>query len=109
MRLFRLIYSPEAQRDLANIAACYSSPGIASAITSRFLHYAKHTAERLRSCPHAGRLYTLPHELLHTLHVLPVNIFSDYPIFYIADGTTVEIVRVLHGARDVRALLESTL
>lgn len=60
----------------------------------------------LRAHPEAGRRYIPDHAGLGDLRVLPVPGYSDYLIFSRYDGSTVEIVRVIHGARDVLAALE---
>jgi toxin ParE1/3/4 len=41
-------------------------------------------------------------ELSQSLRSFPVNKYTDYIIFYRTTQSGIEIIRVLHGARDVR-------
>jgi hypothetical protein len=38
--------------------------------------------------------------------MLPIACFADYRIFTRYDGVTIEVIRVLHGARDILVVLE---
>jgi toxin ParE1/3/4 len=46
------------------------------------------------------------HAALGNVRMLPIAGFADYLIFTRYDGDTVEVLRVLHGARDILAVLE---
>ena len=41
------------------------------------------------------------------MRALPIPGFPDYLIFSRYDGATVEVIRVIHGARDILAILAS--
>ncbi|MGD9507630.1 MAG: type II toxin-antitoxin system RelE/ParE family toxin [Geminicoccaceae bacterium] len=63
-------------------------------------------AAHLAPHPGAGRRYLPDHAALGNLRVLPVPGYTDYLIFSRYDGSTLEIVRVIHGARDILAALD---
>jgi len=44
---------------------------------------------------------------LASIRIWPVSGFKKYLIFYRADASYLEIVRVLHTSRDIRAILQS--
>lgn len=53
--------------------------------------------------PHMGRLRSEFGSGLHSLQ------YGNYVIFYLRADTEIEIVRVLHGARDIDALFQDEL
>jgi toxin ParE1/3/4 len=94
--------SPEADEDLIEIwgylareASVRVADGQLSEIDAAF--------EMLKSWPYAGRKRD---ELLAGIRSVPVN---PYVIFYRVQPDVVEIFGVLHGRRDVAAILTSNL
>jgi toxin ParE1/3/4 len=84
-----LIWSPEAEQDLFDIAAYLSSE--ASARTAdEYLRKIFRAGERIRGRPLSGRAR---HELMHGIRSVLVH---PYVVFYRVEGVSVEIVRVLH-------------
>jgi toxin ParE1/3/4 len=71
----------------------------------RFLREADATFQRLASMPGIGTRYAPDEPVFADLRVFPVSRFKKYLTFYrpIADG--VEVLRVLHGARDIEGTL----
>jgi plasmid stabilization system protein ParE len=63
-----------------------------------------HALERIGSAPHSGRAVRGFGVGLRVIRVS--SRFRRYPIFYrLRDDAPIEVVRVLHGARDITALL----
>ena len=60
----------------------------------------------LRAHPEAGRRYAPEHTAFAGVRALPIPGFPDHLIFCRYDGTTVEVIRVIHGARDILATLD---
>ena len=60
----------------------------------------------LREHPEAGSRYLPKHPALSNLRMMPVQGFHDYLVFTRYDGVTLEVVRVLHSARNIHAVLE---
>jgi toxin ParE1/3/4 len=94
--------SPEAREDLDQIHAYVSEHNPEAA--DRILGAALATFANLAEMPGMGRSRAFQHaELLH-LRFFPVSGFRNYLIFYRSMAAGVQIVRVLHGARDLDAL-----
>lgn len=73
----------------------------------RFLKSAQETFELLRSQPDMGVLSKYRNPLLAGVRMFPVKDFPKHLIFYrpLQDG--IEVLRVIHGARDIPALFEA--
>jgi toxin ParE1/3/4 len=76
-------------------------------VALRFIDNAERAFEQLRAVPRIGALLgldELPYEDIRRWHI---DGFSSLMILYreVSDG--IEVVRVLHTARDIRALLRS--
>src|SRR5947208_7397332 len=95
--------SPKARRDLAEIAAyiAFDNPSAAD----RFLIAAEDAFDKLARIPGMGALREFSDPKLKDLRSWPIKRFRNYLIFYrpVKDG--IEIVRVLHGARDIERVL----
>jgi len=44
---------------------------------------------------------------LASMRMFPLKKFSSYLVFYMADDQTIDIVRVLHGKRDIERLFKT--
>jgi toxin ParE1/3/4 len=100
----RIVRRRAARQDLADIVYHYVST--ASLDTARrFRAEAQATLQRLAAMPGMGARYEHEHPALTGLRFFPLSRFRNYLIFYrpLADG--IEVVRVLHGARDIPRLL----
>jgi toxin ParE1/3/4 len=85
-------------------AATYIGASDAAA-ARRFVEAAQAAATRLVTMPEAGGEWqsTLPR--LAGLRVWPVTGFESYLMFYRVRRGSIEISRLLHGARDIEGLL----
>lgn len=88
----RLIFSPEAEADLTEIATFIAADNPARALT--FLDELEASCALLLDFPEAGRARP---ELAPNLRSKP---YGRYVVFYAAGGDDVRIERILHGARD---------
>jgi toxin ParE1/3/4 len=72
----------------------------------RFLDSCRAEYERLAAMPLMGRLREFKNPAAANIRSWPIGGFPNHPIFYrpVEDG--VEILHVLHGARDLEALFE---
>ena len=93
-----LAIRPKALVDLAEIWAfiAQDSPKHADAFSTRVDRLFRTLAKQ----PSTGRSRS---ELLPNLRSIPIG---SYVIFYIARDRGIEIVRVLHGSRDLNSILE---
>ena len=72
----------------------------------RFFTASKETFELLKSHPHIGRLRTFSWAGVRSW-VIPD--FSNYIVFYLSTETEVQILAVLHGARDLSSAMSQRL
>lgn len=94
-----------AERDLEEMAVYIGRSSRPAA--GRFLRAAAGTFERLASMPGLGGSRPLTNPVLQGLRSHPVRGFPNHVIFYLPTGDGIEVVRVLHGARDIDTILEA--
>jgi toxin ParE1/3/4 len=92
-----VVVRPRALADLADIWAFIADDSVDQA--NKFATLVNSQFRTLARQPHMGRLRP---ELATNLRSLPVG---KYVIFYVPLPKGVEIIRVLHGARDIESLL----
>ena len=95
----------KAKEDVREIALYLADDNLKAAEAFRLaLERARLT---LADLPEMGRVYDFGKRELKGLHMLPVTDFTKYLVFYVyrEPEEEVEIFRVLHGARDIPALL----
>jgi toxin ParE1/3/4 len=94
----------KARQDLVEIFR-YHTREAGLHVAQRFFAQAEATFTRLAGMPGLGTPYGHPHPALAEVRFFPVARFRKYIVFYrvVADG--IEIVRVLHGARDIAGIL----
>jgi plasmid stabilization system protein ParE len=95
--------SPEADEDLMEIWSYIARDSARSA--DRVEQHIREACRMLSTKPHAGRLR--PEFTSLPLRVWDVPRYNNYLIVYDSTSSPVRIVRILHGARDLRALLPS--
>jgi len=71
----------------------------------RFLVQAEATFARLANGPHIGSRYEAEDHLLDQVHFLPISRFRKYLVFYLPRDDGIDVIRVLHGARDIPSIL----
>lgn len=76
------------------------------AVARRFLAATRETLGKLLRNPEIGSVRTFADERLSELRVWPISGFRRYLVFYLPQPNGIEIVRILHGSRDVDALFE---
>jgi toxin ParE1/3/4 len=103
-RKTRVVRRPRAVRDIVEIAVYIGQNSPAAA--QRFVDASDRTFALLADQPRLGRIYAPDNPQLTAIRCLAVSDFPRYLIFYRLSGATVEVVRVLHGARDLMSILE---
>jgi toxin ParE1/3/4 len=101
--------SAPARNDLIGIVRHYArEAGLRTA--DRFLVASEGTFKRLASMPGLGTRYDSDHPLLNELRFFPISSrFKMYLVFYRPTSDGIEVVRVLHGARDIESVLARDL
>ena len=98
----RILRHDQAQSDLIEAAAYIAENSPSAAY--RFLTAAEKAFLHLAEMPGMGVLHDYQRPELRGMHMWPVPGFRNILIFYAATQDTIEIIRVLHGARDIESL-----
>lgn len=75
-------------------------------MAARFMDSARETFEALARAPRIGVRCSFRRPSLSRLRRWPVKDFENWLVFYQPKRDGVEIVLVLHGSRDIEALLD---
>jgi toxin ParE1/3/4 len=104
----RIIRRQAARQDLVEIVYHYIREGN-FATARRFRNQAEATFQRLAGMPGMGARFQHEHPALAALRYFPVSRFKNFIVFYRSVADAIEIVRVLHGDRDIDRVLEEEL
>jgi toxin ParE1/3/4 len=99
----RLVVRALAKGDLDEQARYIARDNVEAAL--RFLDAAEAAFDRLRSSPEIGKTRRFQHPTLSNIRSWPIPGFEKYVIFYRPDSLKVDVLRVIHAARDLAALL----
>lgn len=95
--------TPQARQDLIDLATYLYSADPISDVSERFLTAAEHAFEKLAQMPGMGVAYPSDFGRSANLRRWPIPGFRNYLIFYRPVATGIEVIRVLHGSRDIAA------
>jgi plasmid stabilization system protein ParE len=101
----RIVIRPRAVRELTRLAT-YLARQARPALGRRFLKAVASTVARIARMPASGSLVELENPRLLGIRVCAVKRFENYLISYRVTGELLEVLHLLHGARDVEGLLE---
>jgi toxin ParE1/3/4 len=90
---------PRASSDIDELADYIAHDNLDAAI--RFMDSLQNTLELIGGQPRIGSLRYAHLPMLEGLRVLAVSGFGNHLVFYIERSTHVDVLRVLHGARDI--------
>lgn len=76
-------------------------------VAIRFREAVRRTVESLRQHPLVGPRHISGDPRLQTLRSWPVAGFESIRIYYLLCSDFIDIIRILHGKRDVKRILES--
>lgn len=100
----RIIRRPAAKRDLIAQADYIAKNDLRTAY--RFLDAVEETLALLSKYPQIGKSRKVQSRVFANLRQFPVAGFETYLVFYRPIEGGVEILRVLHGARDLKRILD---
>lgn len=102
----RVVRRPQVYRDALEIALYIADDNPAAG--ERFLDALEEAYELLREHPEAGHACDINVSDERTLRSWPVKRFESYLVFYFSleRKSGIEVVRILHGARELPPLLE---
>jgi len=98
----------KARQDLVDIFR-YFAREAGFRVAQRFFAQVEATFARLAGMPGLGTCYEYDHPALADLRYFPVSRFRKYLVFYRPAADGIEIIRVLHGARDIQTILAEDL
>ena len=101
-----ILVRPAAERDLDEQAEYLATHGNLERAL-RFYQAAEATFELLASRPWIGKVKQFRSRFLTNVRTFPLKGFPKHLVFYLPIEHGVEIIRVLHGARDLEILLGS--
>ncbi len=98
--------TPASQTDVINIAAYLGRNN--PEIIARFYESLAQTLQGLSEFPNLGSPQFFSSAQLHNVRQWPIRNFKNYLILYrpFASGNGLEVLRVLHGSRDIQTHLE---
>ena len=96
---------PAAERDLDEQAQYLATQGSVERAL-RFYQAAEATFELLASRPWIGKVNQFRSRFLTNVRTFPLKGFPKHLVFYLPIERGVEIIRVLHGARDLEILFQ---
>ena len=95
-----------AREDILRQYRYYLVDKDAALVAEHFLNAVQAAVEALSHAPEMGSPKYFDNPLLAGLRTWPVPGFPSMRIYYIRAGSELQIVRVLHGKRDIGSLLE---
>jgi toxin ParE1/3/4 len=103
---YQLIVKNRATQDLRQQANYILVNGNVPA-AEQFLELAEATFAQLATIPGMGKIVRLVSSRMGEIRQWRIKDFQDYLIFYQIQDDRVEILRVLHGARDLEDILSN--
>jgi toxin ParE1/3/4 len=94
--------TPQAGADLLEIADYLAQDDLETGL--RFLDAAELAFELLAGMPELGTLCRFKSPQAAGLRVWPIKAFENYLIFYRPTPEGIDVIRVIHGARDLESL-----
>lgn len=95
---------PQVIHDLIEIATYIAVDNLN--VSDRFLAAAEETFNQLAKTPEIGKICQFVHPQLANIRQQPIKGFKKYLIFYRFAASEIEVLRVIHGARDIPAILD---
>lgn len=104
--MLRPVIHDRAFADLNGICAYLGETSRRAA--TRFLTATLNAIEKLPEFPGRGSLRDFGNDALVGMRTIDVPGFEGYGIYYVTTQTTIEILRVIHGSRDLEQIFGET-
>ena len=98
------VIRPAAARDIDEQAEHLAQES--ESLAERFITAATRTIQDIAGMPGLGSVYPVASTTLQDLRTWPIRGFRKYLVFYVPLEDGIEVIRVLHGARDIERILE---
>jgi toxin ParE1/3/4 len=103
----KVLYRQTASDDSVRQLRYYLLTAEAPEIALRFREAVRRTIQSLGQNPHLGPRCSSGNPRVQNLRSWPVAGFEAIRIYYTLDEDALHIIRILHGKRDVRRILQS--
>jgi toxin ParE1/3/4 len=103
----KVLYRQTASDDIVRQFRYYLVTAEAPEIALRFREAVRRTIQSLSANPHVGPRYSSSNPRIQNLRSWPVAGFEAIRIYYALEEDAMHIIRILHGKRDVRRILQS--
>ena len=100
-------YRRFADEDISQQYRYYLFMADVPVVAIRFREAITRTVRSLSQHPLVGPIFPFSISGQHSLRSWPVSGFEFIRIYYLVDGNVLRIIRVLHGVRNVRRILEN--
>jgi toxin ParE1/3/4 len=100
----RIIKRPAAKLDLIEQADFIAQDNLEAAL--RFLDAVEKTFAQLARLPRIGKSRKVKSRVFSNVRQFPITGFEKYLVFYRPIEGGIEVLRVLHGARDLNRLFD---
>jgi len=97
---------PRARDDIIRQFRWYLVEQDTSEAAFRFVDAVEESVKQLVKMPHMGTPREIRNPALQGLRVWPIRGFDEFLIFYLVQGETLRVIRVLHGKRDIGRILK---
>ena len=101
----KVLYREAAKNDIVRQFRYYLLTVDSPQVALRFRDAVRRTIALLRERPHVGAHYRSEAEQLRNMRSWPVNGFESIRIYYLLEDETVQVIRILHGSRDIERAL----
>ncbi|MGD0802070.1 MAG: type II toxin-antitoxin system RelE/ParE family toxin [Terracidiphilus sp.] len=101
----KVSFRPLARRDIRDVAA-YMLVEASEAVAVSFEKAVQNLAQTLAGMPEIRVPCSFRNPELHNVRRLTVTGFEKWLLFYRATEDRIDVIRVLHGARDIAAIFE---
>jgi len=98
----RIRILPAADRDIDEQIAYISQENLGAA--GRYVEAVSASLDHIARMPGMGTTREYRSPRLTGLRMIPIHGFGNFLVFHLVTPRTVDIVRVLHGARDIRKI-----
>jgi toxin ParE1/3/4 len=102
----RVVFRRKAEEDIEDIAYYIAQDNVRAA--EAFREALENACFLLAERPEIGPLRSFGNPRLSDVRLWPIRGFERYLLFYRVAGDTLDVIRVVHGARDLPALFEET-
>ena len=103
----KVLYRQTASDDIVRQFRYYLLSADAPEVAVRFREAVKRTIQSLSQNPHVGPRYASSNPRLRDLRSWSVVGFEAIRVYYALEEDAIHIIRILHGKRDVRQIIEN--